>query len=492
MRRLLIVFAILSVVAPVRAQQAMTVAALQQHMADAQGKVPSQYREETMTSSTGLGIYLRREFRRGDDFRIVYGNGPFQHQRGRLGGKDWDQDANGITSIDASPGTGRPIPLTESVTMVSAPIKAWRYAKLDAGGFGIVQYVDPQTYRVVREEDITPAGHVVRTYSNFGTADGLTIAHHIVTDDEITGTHADADVITMSAHDVSDADLAIPPSRNFVTFPGQAAVSIPATFDVPRVEAHVTIGGHKLDFLVDSAAPGIMLDPTVAQQLGLMSGPQNARSNTTQTVVPEIRVGDLTLKNVVATVAPLSTVEQIDTHAAGVLGYDFMRGATVTIDYKNKRVTAAPPDHFTPPAMTPETGDILPLAVWNHAPLITARINGALAFRVLLDTAAPADLVVFDSFLRRYPEIIAARIARSEDPILYGGIKIDGAKGYKLAEAVVGRFTFNVIDTAVVPALAPLYDGIQDAVFGYGLFDEFAMSFDYPSGRLYLVQPKGK
>lgn len=491
MRRVVFLCAFLCLVTPVHAQEAMTAAALQQHMLQAQGKPPEQYREETITSTTGLGVYLRREFHRGDDYRVVYGTGSFQHQTGRLGGKDWDQDANGVTTIQAPLGAGRPIPQTVTVALVSQPFKAWRLASLDAGGYGTVQYVDPQTYLVVREEDVTPGGRIVKSYGNFRTADGYTMPYRISTDDGTNGTHSDADVITFGAREVSDADLAIPVSKNPVSFPpDRTSVTVPATFDVPRVDVHVTIGGRQLEFLLETGAPDVTLDPNVARALGLVAGVQNARANTSQTVVPEIRIGDLTMKNVVVSLAPVTSVEAIDTHVAGILGYDFMRGAGITIDYPKKRVTAVPPDHFPAPVMTPNS-DILPLTVLDHAPAITARINGALSSRVIIDSGGPADLVVFASFLLRYPEITVSRIARPEDPVLYSGVTLPDVKGYRFAELLVGRLTFQVIDVAVIPSLEAYRPGV-DAVLGYGLFDEFALGFDYAGGRLYVVNRQGK
>ncbi|MBV8425485.1 MAG: aspartyl protease family protein [Candidatus Eremiobacteraeota bacterium] len=493
MRRLALLCALLCIVSPAYAQQSMTVDALRSNMLLASGKPPPQYREETVISTTGSGVYLRREFRRGDDYRIVYGTGPFQRQSGRLGGKEWDQDANGVTTVQPATGTGRIEATATTATLVSVPFKSYRLATLDAGGFGTVQYVDTQSYRIVREDDLTPAGKIVKSFDNYKTVDGYTMAYRIVTDNEVTGAHTDADVITFGARDIADSDLAIPPSRDLVTFPaGVTSVMLPASFQVPRFDVQVTIAGKKLTFLLDTASPGISLDPAVARQMGLFTAPQNARTNTSQTVVPEIRVGDLSMKNVVVALTPVSTYSEIDTQAVGTLGYDFMRGAELLVDYRNKRITAYTPDHFPAPAMTPNS-DILPLGVYEHAPLISARINGALAYRVIIDTGAPADMVVLNSFLRRYPEITGPKFARAEDPILYGGAKLPDVKGYRFAEVVVGRIAFNVIDVAAVDALGS--DPVDiDAAMGYGLLDEFAVGFDYAGGKLYLVNqpPRGK
>ena len=469
----------------------MDASTLTQRMIAAQGKPPSQYREEIIAASSLEGTFLRREYHRGLDFRIVYGTGPFQHQSGRAEGREWDQDANGITTLhDATLSQERVEPRRVIVTRVNQPIAAWRIADQDVHGYGTIQYLDPVTYLPVRVEDNTPTGTITTVYSDFHPENGYTIAHHWVTDDGTTGAHIDANVITFSATTIADADLAMPPSRKFVEFPsGGAPVTLPTNYNPPHVVVRVAIGDKTFNFLLDTSSQGITLDANVARQLGLVNTTQtllaNARRTGVQTVVPEMRIGALKMHNVVVALGPVSANQQIDSQAVGALGYDFFRSATVTFDASKHRVTAVPSDQFTAPVMTPDS-DILPVRVVDHQPVLSATINGAVAERIVLDTGAGTDMILFGYFARRYPEIFASKVATSQDPTLYSGAKEPDAKGYRMQDVEIGRYKFKPFDVTTVDQLKN-YAPETDGLLGPGILDHFSASLDLVGGKLYLV-----
>src|SRR5579872_2036329 len=157
----------LCMVSPVAAQQ-MDVATLRQRMIAAEGKPPDQYREEIMTASSLEGTYLRRAYHRGLDYRIVYGTGPFLHKSRRFAAREWDQDANGITTMhDSTPSQERIEPRKLTVSRVTQPGSSWRIADQDVHGYGTIQYLDPTTYHLVRLENMTPTGTITTTYEDF-------------------------------------------------------------------------------------------------------------------------------------------------------------------------------------------------------------------------------------------------------------------------------------------------------------------------------------
>ena len=467
--------ALVGVTLPVQAQQGIDEATLRQRMAQAEGKPPEQYRKETISLSTALGTYLQREFHRGPDYRIVNGNGPYQHQNGRVADKIWDQSANGLTVISPPLGLGRPHARTVTISRAQ---EGWRMASLDTDGFGVVEYVDAQTYRPVRDERLTSIGKIVTTFGDYRTIAGYTMPFKITEDNQIEGVRTESDVATFDSRPIIDSDIAIPPSRNFIDFPaGGAPVVLPAAFDLPRIEVTVGIGEKKLKFLLDTATRGITLDVDVARQLGLTS-------KYLQVIVPEMHVGPLTMHNVVTDLAHVTSIERIDDQAVGLLGTDFFRGAGITVDFVNKRATAVPADKLTP-KMTPDS-DIMLLSFSDRLPVVTSRINGALAFHMLLDDSAPADVVIFGSFLRRYPEIAATNISRLETAAIYPGASLPDAKGIKVAEVLIGKYSFEVVDATIVGAMKG-YPLDADGLIGYKLFDEFALAFDYAGGKLYII-----
>jgi len=486
----------LCVMNPVAAQQAMDPSALRQQMIAAQGKPPDQYREEIMTISSSTGTFLRREYHRGIDVRVVSGAGPYQRQSGRIEGRDWDQDANGITTIhDALPAEDRIGERRVTVTRVNLPVASWRFADLDAQGYGTIQYVDPSTYHVVRTDAVSSTGTVTTVYDDFRTVSGYTAPYHWISDDTTTGDHSDANMITFQSTTITDANLAIPPSRDFVVFPaGGAPVTLPTNFNPPHIVVQVSIGERTLKFLLDTSSPGITLDANVAQSLGLVNNTQtllaNARRTGAQAVIPEMRVGDLAMHNVVATLGPVAANQQIDSQSVGTLGYDFLRSATITIDFPNRRVTASPSNAFTAPVMTPDS-DILPLHVVDHRPVVSVTLNNTVAQRMVLDTGAGADLILFDYFTRRYPELFTQKAATSEDPVLYSGAKEPDAKGYRMEEIHFGRYEFKGFDIVSMSGLKT-YPAETDGLFGPGFFEHFSTSLDLAGGKLYLVHKPGQ
>ncbi|HTX03964.1 MAG TPA: retropepsin-like aspartic protease [Candidatus Acidoferrales bacterium] len=486
----------LCVMNPVAAQQAMDADALRQRMIEAQGKPPVQYRAEIITSSSATGTFLRREYHRGIDFRIVSGAGPYQRQSGRFEGRDWDQDANGITTIhDVLPPEDRLDQRRVTVTRVNLPVASWRLADLDVHGYGLVQYIDPSTYHLVRTEVVSATGTVTTVYDDFRTVHGYTAPYHWITDDTTTGDHSDANMITFEATPITDADLAIPPSRDFVIFPaGGAPVTLPTNFNPPHIAVRVDVGGHTLKFLLDTSSPGITLDANVAQRLGLINSTQtllaNARRTGAQAIIPEMRVGDLTMHNVVVALGPVIADRQIDTESVGTLGYDFLRSATISIDFPDRKVTAAPSNKFTPPVMTPDS-DILALHVIDHQPIVSVTLDSTVAQRMVLDTGAGADLILFDYFTRRYPELFTQKASTPEDPVLYSGAKEPDAKGYRMEEIHFGRYEFKGYDVVSMGALKN-YPSETDGLVGPGFIEHFTTSLDLAGGKLYLVHKPGQ
>jgi hypothetical protein len=379
-----------------------------------------------------------------------------------------------------------------SITRVNQPVASWRFASLDARGYGTVQYVDPANYRVVRMETITPDDTTTTVYEDFRAENGYTFSHHYIVDDQATGDHSDANVITFQTMAVSDADLAIPPSRNFVSFPaGRTSVDLPATVDLPTIYVRVSINGETQLFVLDTSAPGIIIDPAAARRLGLATNSQSViamRQRNTLQVRSDVKVGDLTLHDVVMQLAPV--VYPRESRVVGRLGYDFIRSVGLTIDYGKRKVSAVPADHFATPVMTNDS-DILPIRVIEHRPVVMGTLNGSPASRMVVDTMALSDLVIFDYFMRRYPEAFSPRVAKSEDPLLYPMLSNTDAKGFRIDDFDLGRYHFKPFELVAIPTLKG-YPTDVDGCIGPGILSHFAVGLDLVGGKLYLVHNPGQ
>ena len=501
----------LCVMNPVAAQETMDETTLQGRIIAAEGKPPASYVETRRITMSNGREFATRTFHRGLDWST--------DGSGRFGGRVWDQDANGLTTIHESPsGLERPDARKVSITRVSQPLDAWKYEVLNAGGTGTIEYVDAKTYRVVREDKITHNGTVETDNDDFRTLDGFTFSAHAQIDDQISGVLTQSRLISLEMRAVTDAELAIPPSRKFVTFPAeQMQVDLPAEFidskdtqmsyfgvrqqgqdpGIVAVILRADIGGRLVDLALDSGAGSIVLDRSVVRDLGLKTYGQQSvisagRYTTASAVVPRLHVGSLEMRDVVVTSLPFTYDANRETKVVGLLGYDFIRSVGLTIDYARRKVTAMSPGNITPPVMTPNS-DILPIRLGDHVPMVAARINGSIAERMIVDTGFSGDMALFDYFSRRYPEAVAPRVAaRVDSPWLLVGVGGSiPTKRYRLARVDLGRYHFAQFDASQV-ADPKIYEYAADGLIGTAILRHYTVTFDYAGGKMYLVHNEGQ
>ena len=186
---------------------------------------------------------------------------------------------------------------------------------------------------------------------------------------------------------------------------GTAAVDLPVQFG-SHIYATVTIGGTGYQFVLDTGASGIAVDSKVAQVLGLRLYGEHGhvvagRTTVARSVVPEMRIGSLVMRDVAVGVVPLGSIDRGGVRMAGLLGFDFLAQLGVTIDYERRRVSVVPSAAFRPP----EESHTFALAarLGRGVPLVSISLDGMLAERFVLDTGGVGNFLVFDYFMRRNP-----------------------------------------------------------------------------------------
>jgi predicted aspartyl protease len=262
---------------------------------------------------------------------------------------------------------------------------------------------------------------------------------------------------------------------------------LPSTFaDDGHVLVRLTINGRGLDFLLDSGASSITIDPGVAQQLRLtvskrdQSSANAGRFMTGAAVVPLMTVGDLTMRGAVVSIVPLG-FDFPGEKAVGLLGFDFICESSITIDYEHKTVTA---ERFGSYA-APEGPHViaLPLRLGSQVPMTSVIINGAIAERMMIDTGAAGPFVLFDYFQRRHPETL---------PAVRQGVRMNGAGGeFDAHRAQFDAVTIGNVKFAhfvgYLVASRSSYSGDADGVIGPDFLHFFDVHLDYPNGTIYLV-----
>ncbi len=484
--------------APVAAQSQDAVpdaATIREKVRAVMGALPAAWRQTTVTTSSNDTTATVSHVQRGTSWREVNDTPPFHRERGLANGQAWHQNDNGQTIVDQpDPGVATRESTTTTVRAVHAPVEAYLIATLNAGGYGLKDYIDPATWQLVRREDVGVNGTVVTTYDDVRAEGGRTFAHHWHTDNAYAHTTSDTKITAFDVAPVADTDVAMPPSRRqLVTFPaGVRSAELPVHFGRSHVVVRIVVAGRGLDFLLDTGASGIVIDETVARELGLpFHGQRSAvtagRYTTARTVIPEIRVGDLVMKDVAAQIVPQGWNEAIGIKTVGLLGFDFLAELGVSIDYEKQRVTVVPELAYVAPSDPHAIA--LDVRIGTGQPLTTAAINGVIGERFLLDTGGAGPLLVYDYFARRHPEALVDEHgagARSRPAHIYGiGGEIQ-TRPYQLASVKLGNVNFSDV-IAYRIASKGAYASATDAQIGPEFFKLFTLGLDYANNRVYLV-----
>ncbi|HEV2644313.1 MAG TPA: aspartyl protease family protein [Candidatus Elarobacter sp.] len=493
--RVLPAFFLLLPSAPAFADEAPPdVAAIRQHMREARA-IPHAYRRTTVTtSSNGTTTTVRYAVRDGE-WRQIVESGPFHTESGRTKNEEWHQNDNGQTVIDEpDPGAAKPEPTTTTVSRVHAPVEAWLIAELNKRGRGTREYVDPQTWRLVRDEDVTANGIVATVYDDFRSDGGRVFAHHWHVENGYARTTSDTRVTAYDADDVPPSAVAMPNSRRLlVTFPaGVPAVTLPSKFGAQHIVVRIMVGTRGLDFLLDTGASGITIDSGVARQLGLHAYAERSavtaqRYTTARTIVPEMHIGELVMRDVAVQMIPDSDEVEPGYKAVGLLGFDFLSELGVTIDYEKKQVTAVrEPDYVVPKGNHVIALDV---RIGDGSPYVNVAVNGALSERFILDTGHAGTFMIFDAFARKHPEALVDKGGGGDlrNMEWYGVGGAIETRPYQLASVKIGALNFvDFVGYRVTNDRS--YDfGSDDGVIGSDFLRLFTVGLDYASGHVYLV-----
>jgi predicted aspartyl protease len=285
------------------------------------------------------------------------------------------------------------------------------------------------------------------------------------------------ETISFEKAPANSAPVVMPTSRPLYTI--DKPVAIPATFGRSGIVVRVTVNGRGLDFLLDSGAGGLAIDPGVAHQLGLTS---YGRSNQTiggevdvsRTRIPELDIGPLKLHDVAFSVIPMSYYAD-GVRIVGILGCDFIASAVVGIDFQRSTVTLYP-SSFDPHALGMFT---LPLQMDDGVPRVQASFEGVPGF-FLVDTGATGT-VAYDTYVKKLKSsqpldegaslnaiggTVSAQLKQLTD-LQFGGIHFGDALVF-----VPSSSTFNLSD----------YDGI----LGRDVLSQYQLFFDYAKRQLYI------
>lgn len=443
----------------------------------------------------------------GDDERTDVTVGSFHSAYGTFGGKEWEQNRNGLTRTmtgvhdreainaralrHAASGQSRYVSL---LGRVKDPVQAYVVRIDPPGGSVEYRFYDSTNYLLVRDEIASEGKRITYTYDDFRVTKGIREPWHTHRSNGIADNDMDWKITSLSyGEKVDPAKLAIPPSTPTLAFSGDKVV-IPAKLSGDRIILTVQMGSHKVNMQMDSGASGILLNRDVADATGTKSfGSRTAETAgqylSSDALIPKIGFGDATMQNVSAETSPYVAATYDGAPVAGLMGYDFIAGAVMHIDYVGGTVEAIAPASFKAPA-----GAIgIPIRLDDGVPVIDAKVGSATGHHFIVDTGADRSMI-FSGFAKAHPQDVADQGLGDSMTAAYPYIsQIYGVGGtvevrpVQVPSLTVGSITLPkwLFD---VSQNAPSFEGDDyDGLIGQDVLRNFDVYFDYAHTTMYLV-----
>lgn len=457
---------------------------------------------------TGTQTYTQS----GTDYVQTTQLGPSTTSSGSLHGKRWEQNENGYTTSltgmhpEEELSSGALSKAVHGVSMdsvkllgtVTTPVNAYVVEVHPKGGRHEWLFFDTTTGRLVRREASRTGHRLVWTYDDFRTTGGTTESWHDHFSDGFAGNDIDTRTTSLQLGTaVSPADLAIPASRSPLHFPaGVTDVQLPARIEYGVIIVRLTINGRGLDFQLDSGASNIVIDADVARQLGLQTFGQRTQAvagdfEASDAIVPQIQIGQLTMTNVTVHCLPFASNWDEHTKIVGLLGYDFLAGAVVKVDYLNQTVDAFDYSAFKAPS---GQSFQVPIRLDDNVPIATAQVGNGTAGQFIVDTGSFA-VLVFPSFVSANANELLDFGYTEGKRTFYPVVTSEGVGGQvslmplqasTFRFATVGFNDFTVLDA--IRAQSDFKDEDLDGLIGHTLLKYFDLYFDYRDSML-ILQP---
>ena len=447
--------------------------------------------EWRLTQDKLNGTY--RVFRLGKDERDVTNLGPFMSEGGVHGTLHWQQTRNGITftyagyheALDAASErawqTGSD-PHDVRLIGESVALNAYVVEINPSGGRHEWRFIDKNSGNVVRREFVAKSRRNTTIFEDFRMFDGIPEPSRIRMLDSF-GNERDLQLLSRTLDltpDPKDVDI-VATRHTFVEFPyATTTVKLPVRFISGLAVVRVRIGLHFYDFLLDSGAAGIVVDPSVIDDqhldtYGAHIGSTVGTFTETAGVVPSMSVGTLKMHGVVVRVVNLPFHLDDHTRISGLLGFDFFADSIVHIDLDHGIAEAIIPSAFKAPADA--TG--VPLALDDRIPVVRVRAGGT-SGRMVVDTGANRSIFT-KSFASRADVALDASssVARFRS---VGGTGIAEAVHFRTFElAGVG-----VSDPVVDVSAADFGTEDVDGTVGTDILRAYELFFDYRSAQVHV------
>jgi hypothetical protein len=248
-------------------------------------------------------------------------------------------------------------------------------------------------------------------------------------------------------------------------------------------------GAAPLEFLFDTGATDI-LDAGAAKKLGIAvegalpgGGFGDKISTAGFAKVRSVSLGGLTLPDQVFGTFDLSSLMSVEgVDAAGLLGYEFVKRAVLTIDYGNRTMTFTKQEAFHPPAGL----SAIPFTFAQHVPMVSASIDGYPG-EFEIDTGARGGLTLMAPFVAAH-DLIAKYHAGRNATVGFG---VGGPSKALLARGGKLDLGGAAIDSPVVEIVSDKGGAAESARtagnIGGDLLRRYTLTLDYAHQKLWLA-----
>jgi aspartyl protease/PDZ domain-containing protein len=354
-------------------------------------------------------------------------------------------------------------------------------------------WLDPENHRVEREVQLTGGQPQTFILSDFASFDGLLVPQKTI---DRVGNNPKFDTITevrkiaLSGPEQLARYAPPPPPVNTAQWPaGKDSVTVPFRLLNNHIYLDASINGSApRQFVFDTGATDILL-PSAAKALNIaVEGalPGGGFGDQIQSFgfakVKSVSLGGLTLPDQVFGTAGFGNWVQVEgADSSGLLGYEFVKRAVLSIDYAHRTMTFKQQEAFHPP----QGAAALPFTFDGHIPMVKGSLDG-IPGEFELDTGSRGALTVMMPFAKAHDLIDKYHATRT----VTAGYGAGGPSKVLLARAA--RLTLGSVSID-----APVTEFVTDAKgsgqaartagnIGGDLLKRFTVTLDYAHRTLWL------
>lgn len=429
----------------------------------------------------------------GDDYVETDRQGEYSWSEGSYDGQGWRQDENGVVAhVGGFTETADPFivalsqPQTNDSSMRVLGITTAQPACIvvqvtPKAGLLQQRYFDAKTFLLRRVVTTDYQGKPwTYDYSDYRTQYGLTFPQTTAYHDDHPENASVTKLVKFEPAAAGSVHAAPPQTRPMFALSGNAPMVIPAEFTPSGIIVRVTIEGRGLDLELDSGAADIVLDATVARELGLTvsdvhKGSFSGDYSEGRSRAPDLSIGSLHAQDVTIDTIPFSEMVG-DRKVVGLLGGDFFASERVDVNFEKETLAVAPSSPDAPEGAWSTQA----IQVDDYVPRMHAKFNN-------VDGAFIVDLGADNTML--YPHYFRQFKPNSQGDVLgqIEGVAQQGVdyRQYRFSRIDMGDMAFADVSADVTEG-TKFEDTDYDGLLGRNVLENFNLVFDYPSGKLYM------